>query len=180
VPWRFELAFGLAERHARDPHSRPEPVALDCGIQLRGSIDLVERRGDGALRATDHKTGRERVALGEVVAGGEALQPVLYALALEELFPGARVEGGRLYYCTAAGRFGEVSVPLDDAARESAARVARVIDAALARPFLPAAPAEGACRYCDYAEVCGPYEELRTRRKSRAELADLESLRGLG
>jgi len=179
VPWRFELAFGLAERHARDPHSRPEPVPLECGIRLRGSIDLVERRADGLLRATDHKTGRERVAPGEVVKGGEALQPVLYALAVEKLFPEAPVEGGRLYYCTAAGRFAEVAVPLDEAARASAERVARVIEGALAEPFLPAAPAEGACRFCDYADVCGPYEELRTRRKSRAELAPLLGLRGL-
>jgi len=179
VPWRFELAFGLPGRRTRDPHSSPEPVALDCGLRLRGSIDLVERRADGTLRATDHKTGRERVAAGEIVAGGEALQPVLYALAAEKLFPEAHVEGGRLYYCTAAGRFSEVAVPLDEAARESAARVARVIGAALAGPFLPAAPAEGACRWCDYAEVCGPYEEIRTRRKSRAELAELQSLREL-
>jgi RecB family exonuclease len=179
VPWRFELAFGLPGRRARDPHSSAEPVPLDCGIRLRGSIDLVERRADGALRATDHKTGRERVGPGAVVGGGASLQPVLYALAAEKLFPEARDVAGRLYYCTAAGGFSEVSVPLDEAARRSADRVARTIEAALARPFLPAAPAEGACRWCDYAEVCGPYEELRTRRKSRAELAELVQLREL-
>jgi CRISPR/Cas system-associated exonuclease Cas4 (RecB family) len=114
-----------------------------------------------------------------VVGGGASLQPVLYALAAEKLFPEARDVAGRLYYCTAAGGFSEVSVPLDEAARRSADRVARTIEAALARPFLPAAPAEGACRWCDYAEVCGPYEELRTRRKSRAELAELVQLREL-
>ncbi len=179
VPWRFELAFGLSERRARDPHSRAEPVALECGIRLRGSIDLVERRADGALRATDHKTGRERMAPGGVVAGGASLQPVLYALAVEKLFPDARSVAGRLYYCTAAGGFAEVTVPLDAAARGSAEQVARVVGAALAEPFLPAAPAEGACRWCDYADVCGPYEELRTRRKSRAELEDLGRLREL-
>ena len=27
------------------------------------------------------------------------------------------------------------------------------------------APAKGACRFCDYQIVCGPYEELRTARK---------------
>jgi hypothetical protein len=57
--------------------------------------------------------------------------------------------------------------------------VARVIGAALAVPFLPAAPAEGACRFCDYADVCGPYEEIRTRRKSQQELAPLLRLRGM-
>jgi len=93
------------------------------------------------------------------------------------VFPGSRVHSGRLYYCTAAGGYREVSVPLDEKARASAARVARAIGAALAVPFLPAAPAEGACRWCDYSEVCGPYEELRTRRKSQEELAELSRLR---
>ncbi len=179
VPWRFELAFGLPRGRARDPHSTPHPMPLDCGILLRGSIDLVERRADGALRATDHKTGRARVGPGAVVAGGQSLQPVLYALAVEKLVARSRVESGRLYYCTAAGGFSEAVVALDATARSAAERVARAIGAALALPFLPAAPAEGACRFCDYAEVCGPYEEIRTRRKSREELAELLRLREL-
>jgi CRISPR/Cas system-associated exonuclease Cas4 (RecB family) len=179
VPWRFELAFGLAERRECDPASVDEPVALDCGLLLRGSIDLVERRADGALRVTDHKTGRVRFEPGEVVRGGEALQPVLYALAAEKLFPGARVESGRLSYCTAAGGFTEREVPLDGAARAAAARVAEVVGGALEAGFLPAAPAPRACEYCDYRGVCGPYEELRTARKPRPELAPLESLREL-
>ena len=52
-----------------------------------------------------------------VVDGGAALQPVLYALAVEKLFPGQTVESGRLYYCTAAGGFAERTVPLDAAAK---------------------------------------------------------------
>jgi RecB family exonuclease len=57
VPWKFELAFGLKGRQDADPDSTPDALKLANGIQLRGSIDLVERRADGALRATDHKTG---------------------------------------------------------------------------------------------------------------------------
>jgi ATP-dependent helicase/nuclease subunit B len=165
IPWRFELSFGLPGRRAADPHSRDAPVALDAGIALRGSIDLVERREDGRLRATDHKTGKVRVKVDEVVSGGEALQPVLYALALEKLFPDDTVDSGRLYYCTGAGGFAERTVLLDADARESAATVAGAIGEALATPFLPAAPSKGACRWCDYRVVCGPYEELRTDRK---------------
>jgi CRISPR/Cas system-associated exonuclease Cas4 (RecB family) len=178
VPWRFELAFGLAGRRARDVRSVADPVPLDCGIQLRGSIDLVERRGD-RLRATDHKTGKNRIPAGAVVAGGESLQPVLYALAAEKLFPDATVEGGRLYFCTSAGGFGVHDVPLDDRARRSAAAVAEAIDTALSTPFLPAAPAERACNWCDYRVVCGPYEELRTGSKRRAEIEALDALRAL-
>ena len=179
VPWRYELAFGLPGRRAADPHSAPAAAELDCGVRLRGSIDLVERRGDGHLRATDHKTGRERFKAGAVVSGGEVLQPVLYALALEKVFPDAEVDSGRLYYCTSAGGFTERAVPLDEKARHSAGELAKIVGAALEKPFLPAAPARRACEWCDFQVVCGPYEELRTGRKPPGELADLEQLRGL-
>jgi CRISPR/Cas system-associated exonuclease Cas4 (RecB family) len=182
VPWRFELSFGLTDRRSRDARSQDAPVKLGCGLLLRGSIDLVERRESPRgvqLRVTDHKTGKSRVAQGAVIAGGESLQPVLYALALEQLEPGAAVEAGRLSYCTSAGGFSEVVVPLDERARHSAQRVAAAVDRALAEPFLPAAPAEGACRWCDYQSVCGPYEELRTSRKPNARLAPLREIREL-
>jgi RecB family exonuclease len=179
VPWRFELAFGLPGRRGRDPASRREAVGLDVGLRLRGSIDLVERTADGRVRVTDHKTGKARVEADALVRGGESLQPVLYALAAEKLFPEARVVAGRLWYCTAAGEFATREVALDEAAREQAARVAKAIGGELERAFLPAAPAEGACRWCDYRVVCGPYEEQRTRRKRREDLAALETLRGL-
>ncbi len=178
VPWRFELSFGLARRRTRDARSVTEPVPLECGIRLRGSIDLLEGCGD-RLRATDHKTGKDRIPAKAIIGGGETLQPVLYALAAEKLFPDAEVEGGRLYFCTSAGGFSIRDVPLDEAARRSAATLAGVIDTALSVPFLPAAPSEGACRWCDFRVVCGPYEEVRTARKPRAEIAPLEMLRDL-
>jgi hypothetical protein len=45
IPTYFEMSFGLAGRlkeRKADPHSVPDAVELDCGIHLRGSIDLVE------------------------------------------------------------------------------------------------------------------------------------------
>ncbi len=182
APFAFELAFGLVRGRERDPRSTSEAVALDCGIQLRGSIDLVERASGGPrerLRVTDHKTGKERVKPGAVVDGGRALQPVLYALAAEKLFPEASVESGRLYYCTATGGFEEREVPLDATARASVETLSEVVGGALDEAFLPAAPAKGACRWCDYVEVCGPYEELRTGRKPEERLAPLAKLREL-
>jgi CRISPR/Cas system-associated exonuclease Cas4 (RecB family) len=178
TPWRFELSFGLRERDKRDPHSRPEPVVLDCGLRLRGSIDLVEQDDYGALRATDYKTGKVRARPGvTVIGGGEVLQPVLYALALEKLFPAARVELGRLYYCTSAGGFAEVQIPLDDEARAAVADLAAVVGGAVTDGFFPAAPAPGACAYCEYRPVCGPYEEIRAAKKSKERLAPLARLR---
>src|SRR5262249_5664024 len=44
VPDRFELSFGLADRDRpnEDPASVPNPIGIAGGLQLRGSIDLVE------------------------------------------------------------------------------------------------------------------------------------------
>jgi CRISPR/Cas system-associated exonuclease Cas4 (RecB family) len=178
-PWRFELSFGLPKRRDQDPNSSETPVDLEEGLKLRGSIDLVERRPDGHLRATDYKTGKERFDEGGIVAGGQTLQPVLYALAAEKLTPEVTVDGGRLYYCTSAGGFQDRSVPLDAEARSAIRQIATAIGAALSEPFLPAAPAEGACRWCDYRVVCGPYEEQRAGRKWKPRLEALQSVREL-
>jgi hypothetical protein len=215
VPWKFELGFGLGPWHPaesggdeeRDPDSRPDPVALDAGLQLRGKIDLVESRNGagavsgagtgtdtaaespGALRITDHKTGRAwhaRARDGIVIAGGEALQPVLYALAAEKLWPGSEVAGGGLYYCTSDGGFVRVDVPLDDEARRAAEAVTRALETAFdddvfEGPAFAAKPKPnpwgrgGACNLCDFRPVCGPHELIRTGRKP--PIAWLESLR---
>jgi ATP-dependent helicase/nuclease subunit B len=177
TPRRFELAFGLAQKLGRDPASVDAPVALDIGLMLRGSIDLVEQRSDGAMRATDHKTGKARVEAGSLIGGGTSLQPVFYALVLEHLFPGKLVAGGRLAYCTTRGDFKDVDVPLDDDARAAARLVATTLSQYLADGFFPAAPMKGACEYCDYRPVCGPYEELRARKKDRDKLVPLARLR---
>jgi len=178
TPERFELAFGLEGRDQADPASRTEPVPLEVGIILRGSIDLVERGLGGRLRITDHKSGKADAPRDVIVGGGRVLQPVLYALAAERLL-GEPVESGRLYYCSSRGGYEERVVPLDDAARAAAREFAATVAGAIADGFLPAAPAEGGCRWCDYRMVCGPYEEMRVAQKPPARLAALERLRGL-
>ena len=181
IPDRFELSFGLTDRGQRDPASRVAPVEIDGsgGLKLRGSIDLVERRLDGSLRVTDHKTGRVWAKSGVVVGGGEILQPVLYGLAAEQLL-GEGVGYGRLYYCTSAGRYEERLVALDERSRATALDAVAVVGASIERGFLPAAPALGKCRLCDYRIVCGPYEEMRVRqRKPEKGIAELKRLRAM-
>jgi hypothetical protein len=156
-PAYFELGFGVSSEE-RDSASRPEPVVLDCGLQLRGAIDLVERQGD-ALRA-----GAAPAAF-RGIDGGRALQPLLYALVLQKLFPDANVAGGQAYYCTARGDYRRIEVPLGEHAREAADLVANTIGEALSRGFFPAAPDKGACERCDFTSVCGPYEEQRVAKK---------------
>ncbi|HSO38492.1 MAG TPA: PD-(D/E)XK nuclease family protein [Labilithrix sp.] len=177
TPAYFELSFGLKDRREQDALSKDEPVLLEAGIQLRGSIDLVEKDDAGRLRATDHKTGKVRAQRGDVIKKGEVLQPVLYALTIEKLFPKTEVKEGRLYYCTAAGDFTKVDIPLTQEARNAARLVAKTIGEAISTGFLPAAPAKDACRYCDFRSVCGPYEEIRTKRKSGERLKGLIELR---
>ncbi len=177
TPAYFELSFGLKDRRDQDALSKDDPVALEAGIQLRGSIDLVEKDDAGRLRATDHKTGKVRAQPGDIIKKGEVLQPVLYALTIEKLFPKTEIKEGRLYYCTAAGDFTKVDIPLTEEARTAARLVGKTIGDALFTGFLPAAPAKDACRYCDFRSVCGPYEEIRTRRKSGERLKGLVELR---
>jgi len=45
--------------------------------------------------------------------------------------------------------------------------------------FLPPAPAEEECGRCDYRLVCGPYEELRLKKKPAEPLGSLVELRGM-
>jgi ATP-dependent helicase/nuclease subunit B len=170
-PRAFELAFGLKGREGIDPNSVEEPVSIGP-YRLRGSIDLVEER-QGALRATDHKTGLAPVSERVMVGGGTLLQPLLYGLALEALEPGRDVLEGRLYYCTSRGGYQERVVPLDPQGRATIRRVLDHIDAAIEKPFLVALPQEGACARCDYALVCGPREEQRTERKPRHKSLEL-------
>ncbi len=180
VPERFELSFGLPpdEREHRDPASVRDPVAVTDRLVLRGSIDLVERRADGAWRVTDHKTGKVWAKEGVVVGGGGVLQPLLYALVCERVL-GGPVTAGRLWYCTATGEYAERVVPLDRTGRDAVAAVVRVVDDALREGFLPAMPQARACTFCDYRRVCGPYEEVRTQRKPPERVEPLRRLRAM-
>jgi len=181
VPERFELAFGLAgegEREQADPASVPDPVRILDGLALKGSVDLVERHPKGALRATDHKTGKVWAKSDVVVGGGTILQPVLYALVCEQLLQ-MPVAEGRLYYCTATGEYAERIVRLDDESRAAARQVVEAVGAALAEGFLPAAPDKGQCKWCDYKMVCGPHEEARVTRKPPQHIEALRRVRAL-
>jgi ATP-dependent helicase/nuclease subunit B len=176
-PFAFELAFGLPGGTGVDARSIREEVTLEGGWRLRGIVDLIERRrGAPGLRVTDHKTGLNRTAAGLVVGKGEALQPVLYGLAVERIF-GEPVIESRLSYCTRAGEFSERVVPMSEPARRRGLDVLELIDRAIARGFLPPAPRQKACATCDFRPVCGPLEELRVAGKDGRALEDLSTLR---
>jgi ATP-dependent helicase/DNAse subunit B len=177
--WRpsyFEFSFGLSDE-GRDPRSVADPVTIDGRFRLRGSVDLIELRKNGAeIRITDHKTGRNRSTPKTVIGGGAMLQPVLYGMAVEEILS-RPVISGRLFYCTAAGGFAEHEIPLTEANRRAGLEALEIVDRALELGFLPPAPASRACTWCDFRPVCGPDEEKHVARKPADLLGDLTSLR---
>jgi CRISPR/Cas system-associated exonuclease Cas4 (RecB family) len=189
-PRYFEFAFGLKGDTGRDPASVDEPVRVDGRFILRGSVDLIEARttahvpipGHPArtteLRITDHKTGRNRTTWKTVIGGGSILQPVLYGLAIEQALK-QPVAVGRLFYCTASGNFTDHPIPLNESNRRAGLEALEIVDRAIELGFLPAAPAERACTWCDFRPVCGPDERSRVARKMTEKLGDLEALRGM-
>jgi RecB family exonuclease len=180
TPAHFEFSFGVSRRlrPSADPASVADPVTVLESASLRGAIDLIERRADGTLRVTDHKTGQAQVPDGAGVWGGRSLQPLLYALVAEAVLK-EPVESGRLYYCTTRGEFTERSIPLNEAGRVQVKTALSVIGRAIEQGFLPAAPMKDACESCNYRIVCGPHEPVRVSRKRRERLADLQTLRDL-
>ncbi len=176
IPEYFEFSFGLHDE-GRDPRSVPDPVLVDGRFLLRGSVDLIERRTDrSALRVTDHKTGRNRTTWKTVIGGGTMLQPVLYSMVVEQALA-TPVTSGRLFYCTAPGGFVEHEIPVNDVNRGLGLEALEIVDRAIELGFLPPAPADRACTWCDFRVVCGPHEAERARMKAADKLADLEHLR---
>jgi ATP-dependent helicase/nuclease subunit B len=181
IPEYFEFAFGLRRRDGRDSASTSEEAILDEGVQLRGSIDLVERHATrGVLRVTDHKTGKPPENPPAYVGGGLFLQPLLYGLAARQLLH-AEVESGRLLYATQRGEYKVAEIPITDRSRAFLTKLLANIDGSISQGFLPPAPQKEACANCDYRPVCGPYEELRSSKKNRRDerLEPLTEIRGM-
>jgi RecB family exonuclease len=177
-PAHVELAFGAEDLAEHDAASTADPVVIEGGVQLRGSIDLIERRSDGRFRVIDHKTGKFPDNPPQYTGNGEVLQPLLYALAVEALRGEAPAQS-ILSYATLRGGYRIVAVPINTVARDCVRRVLALIDKWIDQGFLPAAPKRGGCERCEYLPVCGPYEELRVSGKPQPELRELVEIRKL-
>jgi hypothetical protein len=66
---------------------------------------------------------------------------------------------------------------LNEANRRAGLEALEIIDRAIELGFLPPAPAERACTWCDFRPVCGPNEPHHLRRKPSEQLGDLTALR---
>ncbi len=182
IPLHSEFGFGLPAHPDRDPASVADPVTLEGRWNLRGVVDQIEAKAGpsetGALRVTDFKTGKDRTKGGMVVNGGQTLQPVLYGLAVEQAL-GRPVSESQLFFATATGRYQHRVVRLEADERRKGIEVLEVIDRAVKEGELVPAPLEGACKWCDYLPVCGPWEERRVQVKNVRVLADLRAMRSL-
>jgi ATP-dependent helicase/nuclease subunit B len=185
-PVHFEFSFGMPLDADHDPASVREPVALEASdgrrFLLRGAIDVIERNPlTGALRVTDHKTGKNRTTPYLVVGGGATLQPVIYGMVVEQVFQRS-VSQSRLYFATTVGGFTQHEVSLREEAKRAGLEVLEIVDRAIDAAQLPVAPRDGACGWCDFRAICGPLEERRYRQKTKepdivGDLIELRSLR---
>jgi ATP-dependent helicase/nuclease subunit B len=177
IPMLVEYGFGVPADRTQDVESTPEPVTIPEGFMLHGVVDLVERK-QTMLRITDTKTGANNLDDGTVTGNGEKLQPVLYSLAVEAIQK-TTVAEARLSFSTSAGGFSQFVIPITQNSRDQGLEVLRIIDNAIAAGFLPPAPREKGCDYCDFRRVCGPYEERRVFKKDQILLENLFRLRGM-
>jgi RecB family exonuclease len=180
-PIHVELGFGLQPSDSRhDRSSVSEPIAIEGGVLVRGSIDLVEKhRTRGVLRVVDYKTGKAPEKQPAYVGGGTTLQPGIYGLAVEKIL-NAPADSGRLFYCTQRGGFALIDIELNANTRQWFSGALAIIGQAIKEEFLPTAPQHGACDFCDYRLVCGPHEETRVRQwKDRDALELLQNLRNM-
>ena len=155
-----------------------ENILIDGSLLLHGRIDLIEQHVDGPLRVTDHKTGTPPERVPFQIGGGESLQPALYAMAVAQVLQ-RPVREARLFYSTLRANYVQFAIPLTHETRKAAEGVLYQIDKALRAGQLPAAPRKDGCAYCDFLQICGPYEEERVARKSQIKLRNLMDLRKL-
>jgi RecB family exonuclease len=166
TPAAVELSFGRDPDKEYDPKSITNPVKILDEFLLSGSIDVVEQNVSGVLRVLDHKTGTPPRDAPYTIGNGEVLQPILYALAAEQVL-GKAVPNGRLFYATLRGNYRAVDVPVNDVGRQRMRGLLTVIDEAIDNGQFHTHPRKDACGTCDYYAVCGPYEEERAGRKAR-------------
>ncbi len=153
LQYRDRAVAALARYHERHVSADSHPVWLERSFsfaigqhQLRGRVDRVDQRADGAYELIDYKTG-ERTAQ-ERLAGD--LQLALYRLAAREAWE-LEAALGTYWYVLADERVPVPPAP-DDAERveRTVLEVAAGIEA---QDFEPR-PSYEICSWCDYRLIC--------------------------
>ena len=154
LQYRDRAVAALARYHERHTNAESRPVWLErsfaftiSGHQLRGRVDRVDQRADGAYELIDYKTGER--ALAEATRG-EDLQIALYRVAAREAWE-LDADLGSYWYVLADERVPVPPAP-DDAERveRTVLEVAAGIEA---QDFEPR-PSYEICSWCDYRLIC--------------------------
>ena len=168
-PSHFEAAFGSAgNSEDTDPASVEKPYTLDTKvgpILLAGRIDRIDRAGE-QVRLVDYKSGATPSA-GHITSG-RAIQLSLYARAVtEHMLPDSSCT--EAIYLSVGKTKTQTSLtgtrkPWSQREDNVLNTVSRAVRAARNGNF-PPTPADKACTYCAYRDVCR-YEAARVEAKS--------------
>lgn len=142
-------------------------------VRLAGSIDRVDKTGDGALVVLDYKTGRskyyevfprygEDASTADLTDAGKRLQLPLYALAAQRDYGDEATRVAAYYWFVDEGdvrRGGSI----DDAASSRFREVLDTVAGGIRDGAFPARPGEfnsfyrtfDSCKYCDFSRLCG-------------------------
>ncbi len=154
--------FSIEDPRTFDPADRELDMAEDLdGMTIRGILDRIDRRPDGALVITDYKTGRappERYAL-----------PAFFALKIYALLIRRRLEETprelRLLYLNGPTMY---RIEVDDRQLDAMERQLRAlwsaIDAAIDNDRFPARPGR-LCGWCSFQDVCPAFADEGARRE---------------
>ncbi len=82
----FDFGLGTLGLVPSDLEKQFSDVTLINSWKLRGRIDVAEQNASSQVRILDYKTGVCPDPAPIVTGGGEVLQPLLYALAAEQLY----------------------------------------------------------------------------------------------
>ncbi|HYH60546.1 MAG TPA: ATP-dependent DNA helicase [Solirubrobacterales bacterium] len=153
LQYRDRAVAALARYHERHLREESEPVWLERSFSfaigdhhLRGRIDRVDKRPDGAYELIDYKTGEQSSAS----KLSEDLQLALYRVAAREAWELEATQGA--YWYVLSDERVEVEPAPDDAERVERT-VLDVAGGIEAQDFEPR-PSFEICSWCDYRLIC--------------------------
>ncbi len=153
LQYRDRAVAALARYHERHVREASQPVWLERSFSfaigdhhLRGRIDRVDKRPDGAYELIDYKTGESSAAS----KLSEDLQLALYRVAAREAWQLEATQGA--YWYVLSDQRVEVEPAPDDAERVERT-VLDVAGGIEAQDFEPR-PSFEICSWCDYRLIC--------------------------
>ena len=163
-----EVPFDVTVDVTSDVTSDVTRGVLAEPVRLRGSLDRVERDGDGRMRVVDFKTSKSDVSKADAAAHAQlaTYQVAVEAGALEHLAGGTRESGGaELVMLRQIGKDGMPGVRAQDATADAAdpAWALELLAAAAVRVraerFTPLV--SDGCDHCEYRRCCSGRAEGR-------------------